>query len=61
MRLIGLLPGITLEDVVEHTGFELLISETLKQVLPPTSEELKILREKVDPHRIVLSRGDKES
>ena len=60
MRLIGLLPGITLGDVIEHTGFELLISETLKKVPPPTAEELKVLREKVDPHRIVISRGDKE-
>jgi glutaconate CoA-transferase subunit B len=61
MRLIGLLPGITLEDVIENTGFELLTSETLKKVPPPTTEELKVLREKVDPHRIVISRGDKES
>jgi glutaconate CoA-transferase subunit B len=61
MRLIGLLPGVTLDDVMENTGFELLISETLKKVPPPTKEELKVLREKVDPHRIVISRGDKES
>jgi glutaconate CoA-transferase subunit B len=46
---------------MENTGFELLISETLKKVPPPTKEELKVLREKVDPHRIVISRGDKES
>jgi glutaconate CoA-transferase subunit B len=58
MRLIGLLPGITLEDVIQNTGFELLIVEILKNVPPPTEEELKVLREKVDPHRIVLSRGD---
>ena len=58
MRLIGLLPGITLEDVIQNTGFELLIGEILKNVPPPTEEELKVLREKVDPHRIVLSRGD---
>lgn len=60
MRLIGLLPGITLEDVIEHTGFDLLISDHLKKVPPPTTEELEVLRKKVDPHRIVISRGDKE-
>jgi len=58
MRLIGLLPGIALEDVRENTGFELLIKENLKHIPSPTDEELKVLREKVDPYRIVLSRGD---
>jgi len=60
MRLIGLLPGITLGAVIENTGFELMIKEDLKQLPPPTDLELKTLREKVDPFRIVLSRGDKE-
>jgi glutaconate CoA-transferase subunit B len=58
MRLIGLLPGVTLEEVIESTGFELLIKEDLKNIPSPTKEELKILREKVDPYRIVLGRGD---
>jgi glutaconate CoA-transferase subunit B len=61
MRLIGLLPGVTLEDVKENTGFGLFISKDLKKIPPPTAKELKVLREKVDPHRIVISRGDKES
>ncbi len=60
MRLIGLLPRITLDDVKENTGFEVLISENLKRIPPPTAKELKVLREKVDPYRIVISRGDKE-
>jgi glutaconate CoA-transferase subunit B len=60
MRLVGLLPGVTLEDVVKNTGFKLLIKEDLKKVPIPTEEELRVLREKVDPYRIVLSRGDKE-
>jgi glutaconate CoA-transferase subunit B len=61
MRLIGLLPEVTLDEVIQNTGFELLIKEDLKQLPPPTDEELKVLREKVDPFRIVLSRGDKEA
>ena len=60
MRLIGLLPGVPLDEVVRNTGFELLIKEDFKQLPQPTDEELKILREKVDPFSIVLSRGDKE-
>ena len=58
MRLVGLLPGVLVEDVVENTGFDLLIKEDIINVPPPTEKELRILREKVDPYRIVLGRGD---
>jgi glutaconate CoA-transferase subunit B len=49
MRLIALNPGITVENVIENTGFEILIADKVEQNDPPTAEELKILREKVDP------------
>lgn len=49
MRLIALNPGITVVDVIENTGFEILIADKVEQNDPPTAEELKILREKVDP------------
>jgi len=49
MRLISLNPGVTIEEVKENTGFELLIADNVEQNDPPTEEELKILREKVDP------------
>jgi glutaconate CoA-transferase subunit B len=58
MRLKSLLPGITLEKVIEETGFELLISDHVGREEEPTPEELRALREDVDPWRVVLSRGD---
>jgi glutaconate CoA-transferase subunit B len=60
MRVIGLLPGVTLKEVVAATDFELLVKDDLKDIPAPTDEELKVLREKVDPYRIVLSRGDQQ-
>ncbi len=48
MRLVSLHPGVKLEDVIENTGFELLIREPLEETKPPTDKELKILREEVD-------------
>ena len=42
-------PGVTLEEVRESTGFELLVHEGIKETIPPTEEEINILRNKVDP------------
>ncbi len=47
-------PGVSPEDVSNNTGFELDLSRT-SEVLPPTELELKTLRDKVDPQRLILS------
>ncbi len=49
MKLLSLNPGVTKEEVIENTGFELLFADEITQNQPPTTEELKILREQVDP------------
>ncbi|MGQ9655423.1 MAG: CoA-transferase subunit beta [Thermodesulfobacteriota bacterium] len=48
MRLEALHPGATVEEVVERTGFEVIISKDVPVTEPPTQEELRILRE-LDP------------
>lgn len=54
MRLIALNPGITVDDVVKNTGFELLVADTLEQNEEPKDEELRILREEVDQDRYYI-------
>ncbi len=54
MKLIALNPGVTVEQVQENTGFELLIADQLKQNASPTEQELNILREQVDPERYYI-------
>ena len=49
MRLDALHPGVTVEQVVENTGFELLMADEVEQNAPPTAEELRLLREEIDP------------
>jgi glutaconate CoA-transferase, subunit B len=44
--------GVTLEKVKEETGWDLKVSPDLRPTVPPTAEEVRILREKVDPHKI---------
>jgi len=50
MRLKSLHPGVSLETVRESTGFEVLLPEgDIPTTDPASSEELRILREEVDP------------
>jgi acyl CoA:acetate/3-ketoacid CoA transferase beta subunit len=44
--------GITMDQVKAATGWDLKISSELKDTIPPTPEELNLLRTKVDPTRI---------
>jgi glutaconate CoA-transferase subunit B len=48
MLLLATQPGVTVQQVLENTGFELLVAERVAQNPPPTREELRILREEVD-------------
>ncbi len=49
MRLIAVHPGVTKEQVVEGTGFELLVADKVETNPEPTEQELKLLREEIDP------------
>jgi glutaconate CoA-transferase subunit B len=50
MRLETLHPDVTVEQVQDNTGFDLLIPEAIHSTKSPTSEELRILRE-LDPNQ----------
>jgi len=52
--LTALHPGTTAEQVRENTGWELKVAESLRTTLPPDPEELRILREDLDPQGIYL-------
>jgi glutaconate CoA-transferase subunit B len=50
MRLKSVHPGISVDDVREATGFELLIPEgTVPQTRSPTKEQVRLIREEIDP------------
>jgi len=54
MQLLALNPGVTLEQVIENTGFEIIIPDRVDHNKPPTVEELRVLREEVDPNRLYI-------
>jgi glutaconate CoA-transferase subunit B len=41
--------GVTLEDVRENTGWDIRVSDDMKETEPPSEDELAVLRERVDP------------
>ncbi|MEE8339072.1 MAG: CoA-transferase [Xanthomonadales bacterium] len=50
MRLKSVHPGITVDEVQEATGFELLMPEvTISETKPPTEEQVRLIREVIDP------------
>jgi acyl CoA:acetate/3-ketoacid CoA transferase beta subunit len=49
MRLRSVHPGVTVEEVVAATGFELVIPADVPESRPPTDEELRLLYTVIDP------------
>lgn len=56
MRVESVHAGVTREDVQGQTGFEMLFQEPLAETPAPADEELRVLREEVDPYRYVIGR-----
>ena len=54
MELLSVHPEVTVDDVIENTGFNLLIPDEVQTTEPPTEEELRLLREEIDPAVIVI-------
>ncbi len=46
-------PEISMSKIVENTGFPIDVSRAVEAV-PPSAEELRILREEVDPQKLIL-------
>ena len=52
--LAALHPGVTYEEVQANTGWELKQAEDCPVTEPPNADELRILREELDPQRIYI-------
>jgi glutaconate CoA-transferase, subunit B len=49
MELASLHPGVTVDQVRASTGWDLRIPDHLAETPPPTAEELRLIREELDP------------
>jgi glutaconate CoA-transferase, subunit B len=58
LKIVKLMPGVSLERVRENTEFKIEAASEVTGVAVPTAEELNILRKDVDPNREYLGKGD---
>jgi glutaconate CoA-transferase subunit B len=56
MSLVSVHPGVTVDEVIKNTGFELIIPQKVPETPPPTQEEIDLIRNKIDPGCIFLHR-----
>jgi hypothetical protein len=53
MRLRSVHPGVSIAEITQNTGFELVIDDDVPETRLPTAEELALIREKIDPKGIL--------
>ena len=49
MRIRSVHPGVTVDEVVAATGFDLVVPDDVAESRVPTGEELRLIREVIDP------------
>ena len=49
MRLVSVHPGVSVDEVVENTGFGLVMDGEIAQTRMPTADELQLIRDVIDP------------
>lgn len=50
MRIRSVHPGVTVDQVVEATGFELVVPDDVPETRAPTDADLRLIREVLDPN-----------
>jgi glutaconate CoA-transferase subunit B len=56
MKLLGVLQGRSVREVLDEMEFEPLRAERIEALEPPTAQELRILRQEIDPAGTVIGR-----
>lgn len=54
LELVEVHPGVSVDDVVNATAWPLRVASDVSVAEPPTEEELRILRDEIDPRRVYL-------
>jgi purine-binding chemotaxis protein CheW len=56
LLVLNVNPGYSLQDIQDSCGFELLWADKITDTDPPHADELRILRDEVDPQRYIIGR-----
>lgn len=57
MRLRSIHPGRSVEEVIENTGFEVIVPDHVPETEPPRPEELELLRTSIDTRGLLREAG----
>lgn len=52
MKLVSIHPGVSHEDLRASTGFDLEVPADAPVTVPPTAEQIRLIREELDPQRL---------
>jgi glutaconate CoA-transferase subunit B len=57
LRILKLMPGVSVDTVMAETGFDPEVADQIESVVTPSDKELSVLREEVDPYRHYIKVG----
>jgi glutaconate CoA-transferase subunit B len=57
MTLLGVVRGVAVADVLGEMEFTPLVSDKMEELEPPTPEELRLLRNEIDPIRAIIGKA----
>ena len=60
MILLGALRGLNVDDVLKEMEYTSLVGGNVEQLEPPTTEELRILREEIDPALAIIGKSARD-
>jgi hypothetical protein len=53
MRVKSVHESSSLQEIVDNTGFELIIPDKVPTTIPPTDDEFHLLRTEIDPSGVL--------
>jgi glutaconate CoA-transferase, subunit B len=54
LELVGIYPNVVVEEVKQKVGWPLRVRDGLESIPPPTAEELRLLRDVLDPGHLYI-------
>jgi glutaconate CoA-transferase subunit B len=56
LQLESLHSGVSASEIRDNTGFEILIPKDVRTTEPPSKEQLRLLRRRIDPHGVYTAK-----
>ena len=53
MRIKSIHPGVNINEIIDNTGFDVIIPDKLETTMTPTELEIQILRTRIDPKGVL--------